>query len=312
MIARWLCVAWLCAACALGTLWAPPAAAQTADDGQTLVVGVYAPHMYFANSIARSEYAEQLAAGLGRVTGLSFRGRGFSTQGEFANQVAAGQLHFALVDAQHQIERGYEALAQGTFNGRPTLPMVLVAGSGSSVADLAGKGLARVKLGRGDEGFIVNFLLQNQVEPDFFGQARTVRDVQGALSLVKLGKADGAFVYKGIAPGIFTSRPVPLPVFVRTATVPAGVEQKVRQAVLGLTVPSRVVRGFSAYRADIHKGLRGALRAKPRGPGNRPVLSRGGLDLPRIAAALVVGDTPPQLPPVAGELPTTDPPPDLY
>ena len=282
------------------------------SDETPLVVGVYAPHMYFSNSIQRSQYADQLANGLGRVTGLAFRGRGFSTQGEFDNQVTAGQLHFAVVDAQHQLERGYAPLAQGTANGRPTRPMVLVAGSGSSVADLAGKQLARVKLGRGDEGFIVNFLLQNQVDPDFFGKARTVRDVQGALSLVKLGKADGAFAYQGIAPGIFTSRPVPLPVFVRTGSVPAGVEQRVKQAVLGITVPSKVVQGFSAYRADIHKGLRGALRASPRGPGNRPVLSRGGLDLPRVSAGLVVGDSPPVLPPVAAELPTYDPPPDQY
>lgn len=282
------------------------------SDESPLVVGVYAPHMFFANSIQRSQYAEQLAAGLGRVTGLSFRGRGFSTQGEFANQVTAGQVHFALIDAQHQIERGYAALAQGTANGRPTRPMVLVAGSGSSVADLAGKRLARVKLGRGDEGFVINYLLQNQVEPGFFGEARTVRDVQGALSLVKLGKADGAFVYQGVAPGIFTSRPVPLPVFVRTAQVPDDVARKVRQAVLGITVPSKVVQGFSAYSGDIHKGLRGALRAKPRGPGNRPVLSRGGLDLPRVNAGLVVGQTPPQLPPVARELPSYAPPADVY
>lgn len=295
-------------------LLALPAAAQGPDAPAEapLVVGVYAPNMYFANSLARSQYADQLAAGLGRVTGLSFRGRGFSTQGEFDNQVAARQVHFALVDAQHQLDRGYEALAQGTANGQPTRPMVLVARSGGSVADLEGKRLARVQLGRGDEAFIVNHLLQNQVDPGFFGKARTVRDVQGALTLVELGKADAAFAYKGIAPGIFQSRPVPLPVFVRTAGVPAGVEQKVRQAVLGLTVPSKVVQGFTAYRSDIHQGLRRALRAKPRGPGNRPVVSRGGDDLPPVPAGLVVGDTPPTLPPVADELTAIAPPPDVY
>lgn len=295
-------------------LVAGPAAAQGPDApaDETLVVGVYAPNMYFANSLERSQYADQLAAGLGRITGRTFRGRGFSTQGEFDNQVAAGQVHFALIDAQHQLERGYEALAQGTANGQPTRPMVLVAASGGSVADLQGKRLARVQLGRGDEAFIVNHLLQSQVDPDFFGEARTVRDVQGALSLVKLGKADAAFAYKGIEPGIFESRPVPLPVFVRTAEVPSAVEQKVRQAVLGLAVPSKVVQGFSAYRADIHKGLQAALRSKPHGPVNKPVLSRGGDDLPPVPAGLVVGETPPTLPPVADELTAIDPPPDLY
>lgn len=298
------------AALATLCLLAPAALAQ--GEESPLVVGVYAPHMYFANSIERSQYAEQIASGLGRVTGLSLKGRGFTTRGEFDNQVSAGQVHFALIDAQHQLERGFTPLAQGTANGRPTRPMVLVAGSGASVADLEGKSLARVKEGRGDEAFVINYLLQNQVDPDFFGKPRTVRDVQGALTLVELGKADAAFAYQGIAPGIFASRPVPLPVFVRTGAVPAGVEQKVRQAVLGITVRSKVVQGFSAYRADIHQGLRSALRAAPRGPGNRPVISRSGLDLPRVPAGLVLGETMPALPPVADELRVVDPPMDLY
>lgn len=289
------------------------ASAQPGSEAEPLVVGVYAPHMYFANSLERSQYAEQLAAALGRSTGLTLRGRGFSTQGEFDNQVAAGQVHFAVVDAQHQLERGYEPLAQGTAGGRPSRPMVLVAESGGSVADLGGKRLARVQLGAGDEAFIVNYLLQSQVDPDFFGPARTVRDVQGALSLVKLGKADAAFAYEGVAPGIFRSRPVPLPVFVRTGQLPEDTERRVRQAVQGVSVRSPVLDGFTGYRADLHESLRRALRSRPAGPSNRPVVSRGGEELPAVTGELVVGEAAAfALPSVADELPTFEPPADIY
>jgi len=141
-----------------------------------------------------------------------------------------------------------------------------------------------------------------------------VRDVQGAMTFVKLGKADAAFAYKGVASGIFQSRPVPLPVFVRTGRdMSDEVKRKVGQAILGVTIRSKVIEGFTTYRAEVHAGLKRALRAKPRGPGNRPVLSRGRDDLPAIPAALHVGETSAVvLPPVAGELPVFDAPMDAY
>lgn len=298
-------------------LFGGPGLAQTAKveaEGPTYTIGVYAPWMYFSNSIARSAYAEQLAAALGRVTGLELRGRGFSTAAEFQNQINAGQVHFAVVDAQYQIERNLTAIAQGVAHGRPTRPMVLVAASGSGVADLEGKRLARLNVGAGDPGFIFNFLLQNQVEPGFFGKGRSVRDVQGALSLVKLGKADATFAYKGVQAGVFESRPVPLPVFVRTgAPVPADALQRVRSAVLGIAIRTPVVDGFTAYRADVQASLRRALKARPTGPGNQPLVSRARPRLPRVAGALApMGQPAVQLAPLSDALETTPPPADLY
>lgn len=307
----------LALAAALAVLGGAPAALAQPDDadaGPTYTIGVYAPWMYFSNSVARSAYAEQLAAALGRVTGLELRGRGYSTASEFHNQINAGQVHFAVVDAQYQIERGLTALAQGVANGRPTRAMVLVAGSGSGVADLEGKRLARLNLGAGDDGFIFNYLLQNQVEPGFFGKGRAVRDVQGALSLVKLGKADAAFAFKGTQPGVFESRPVPLPVFVRTgAPVPGEVVSAVRSAVQGVAIRSPVIDGFTTYRADVQSRLRRALKGRPTGPGNQPIVSRGRPRLPRVSGALApLGAPAVRLTPVGDALETTPPPADLY
>lgn len=302
----------------LALLVAAPAAAQPDAGGapaDALVVGVYAPWMYFPNSLARSQYVGELAERLGRVTGKSFRARAFATEGEFQNQIAAGQVHFAIVDAQYQIERGLKPLAQGVKSGRPTRPMVLVASGARGVAELEGKSLARVRLGRGDQGFIFNYLLQNQVDPGFFadGAGKDARDVQGALGLVKLGKADAAFAYKGTEPGIFETRPVPLPVFVATAAdIAPDTLRAVQQGVLGVTLDGPV-EGFSAWSAELHRPLERAIKAKPQGPGNRPVLSRADAPLPPVPSAIDTSATArAALPPVADELEVLPPPPDLY
>lgn len=279
---------------------------------EPLTVGVYAPLMYFPNSLARSQYAQAFAERLGRVTGREFRGRAFATEGEFQNQIKAGQVHFALVDAQHQIERGFAPIAQGVAGGRPARSMVLVARGAQSVADLEGKRLARVRLGRGDRGFVFNFLLQNQVDPDFFADDRATRDVQGALSLVKLGKADAAFAYEGAADGIFRSRPVPLPVFVRTGDVAPDALAAVKSGVLGLNLDGPV-QGFSGFNAELLRPLAAALKSAPRGPGNRPVFARTEAALPAVPAALDPGAAPTAaLPPVADDIEVLPPPADIY
>lgn len=304
------------AALALLTTLTPPRPANAQADlpvVEPLTIGVYAPLMYFPNSLARSQYAQAFAERLGRVTGRTFRGRAFATEGEFQNQIKAGQVHFALVDAQHQIERGFTPLAQGVAGGRPARSMVLVARGASSVADLEGKHLARVRLGRGDRGFVFNYLLQNQVDPDFFADdQRAARDVQGALSLVKLGKADAAFAYEGAQDGIFRSRPVPLPVFVRTGDVAPDALAAVKSGVLGVNLDGPV-QGFSGFSSDLLRPLAAALKSTPRGPGNRPVFARTEAALPAVPAALDPGAAPTAaLPPVADDLEVLPPPADLY
>ncbi|MCA9541307.1 MAG: hypothetical protein KC620_20540 [Myxococcales bacterium] len=307
------------------TALASPAAAQREEGAAVqgeegaaapMVLGVYAPWLYFPTSLARGQYAEQLAGAVGRIAGLELRGRGFSAEGEFQEQIKSGQVAFAVVDAQYQIEKGLTALAQGIAEGRPTRTMVLVVRDGldGGIADLKGKTLARVTVGPGDQAFITNYLLQNQVEADYFARGRGVRDAQGALSLVKLGKADATFLYRGPAAGIFESRPVPLPVVVQTrADLDPAVVTKVRQAILGVTIRTDVIDGFSAYRADVHEKLRGALRAAPTGPGNRPIYAQVREALPAVQPALELADKPPVvLPDIAPSMEAAAPPPDRF
>lgn len=298
----------------LTLLLALPAAAQQPEE---LVVGVYTPRAFFPNSLARSRYAEQVANQLEQATGVPMKGRGFVGAGEFESQVAGGRVHFAVVDPQYQVARGYSALAQATAGGRSALPMVLVVGpgvQGDSIADLRGKRLARVKVGGQDAQFVTNYLLQGQVDPDWLAAGKSPRDVAGALSLVRLGKADAAFTYQGHTGGlraVFTSRPVPLPVFVQTARdLDAEVVAEVRGAIGGVKTTGAVTDGFGPVR--LSDSFAGALRRGLARPGAAPVPSDARGSLPRVPEYLdTSGPIPYALPPVSADLATPPPPPDI-
>jgi hypothetical protein len=289
----------------------------TVEGPQPWVVGVYTPRVFFPNSLARNRYATSVAAALQSATGQPFRGRAFAASGAFGGQVEAGAVHFAVVEAQMVIERGYPALAQGTSGGRSARPMVLVTagGKGANVGALSGRSLARVVVGKGDANFVSHFLLQGQVPSNYFKVGKTARDVQGALSLVRLGKADVTLTYAGATGGlsaVFRSRPAPLPVFVRTgAAVPAEVVAAVRGAITGVKVDAGVFDGFSGYDAKALAPLRRALAAGGRAI-PKLVFSGAREELPPVSAYVGKGGAPPvRLPDAARSLGTLDPPPDL-
>lgn len=270
----------LIATLSLALALAGPALAQDAGPPtppDAKVLAVYAPRLAFASGVARSRYAADLAAALTQATGIPFLGRGFASGGAFAQQVAAGKVAVALVDAQVQVRRGFQALAQGQQGGRPAAPMVLVVApgvKGTGLLALEGKRLAGVPVGPGDAGFVANFLLQGEVPADFFKAGRDARDVQGAVALVKLGKADAAFTPAGRTGGlraVFRSRPVPLPVLVQVDPgLPADQAGALKRAAAGL----RVAGPLDGFGAVDSAGL-GALKASLGAPRQRaatPVL----------------------------------------
>ncbi len=282
--AVWALALWLAMP---GVAWAQDGGPAEADDAR--VVGVYAPRLLFASGMARSRYAADVAAALSAATGLAFKGRGFATGREFDSQVATGRVAVALVDAQVQARRSLTPLGQARRNGKAAAPMVLVVAPGVQVDGLLalkGRSLATVPVGPGDAGFRANFLLQGEVGDDFFSLGRSARDVQGALNLVSLGKADAAFTFAGDTAGlrvVFRSRPVPLPVWVQTdPSLTAAQVAQIRQALAGLRVAGPV-QGVGPADGPALAGLAKALGA-PRRRVARPILGTAPDDLPPLAA----------------------------
>ena len=254
-----------------------------------LVVGVFAPQLYFPDSPSRQAYAHSIASGLEARIGRPVISRGFATRGEFLKQAKAGKVDFALVDAQFHLEHSnMRPVAQGTAGGKATRPMVVAIGIGAkNVGELRGRKLATVDVGEHDDRVIANLLLQRQTGPGYFGAGPSARDVAGALSPVEHGKADAAFTYAGATGGqasVYKSPPVPLPVFV---VVRAGVSDEavaaVRSGLVGIGASGGLVDGFAAYAPGVHGALRRAMgRAVTAPASGEPLVVRASDELPFV------------------------------
>lgn len=298
------------------TLCVPFVALAQGAGSNELTVGVYTPRTFFGNSLARGKYAQQVAAGLAAKTGLTIKGRAFAGGGEFGAQVKAGAVDFAVVEAQYAIDRGYAAIAQGSAGGKTAAPMVLVVNSGidaKNIGDLQGKRLVRTAVSGGDKKFALNFLLQGQVGPDYFKAGPTARDSAGAISLVKLGKADAAFTYANATGGlrsIYRARSAPLPYFVQTnKSVPAEVAAKVRAAIRGVSAQNPQFSGFTG--PGDNGGLARALKRGISRPSGTPVMTSVRNALPPVPTFLSPGKAQPVLPAPTADLPDPVVPGDL-
>ena len=296
----------------LGVAHAQEAAAGPAAAAAPHVVGVYAPLVFFANSSARNQYAANVAQALSAATGLPMRGRGFSKG--FGDGV-----DFAIVGATQLARAGYTPLAQATWRGKAKRPMVLVVGGGvvgGNIGALQGAKLARPPVPKA-EAFVVNYLLQRQVDAGYFGAAaRKPADAQGALSLVRLGRADATFTFAGSEAGlrrVFTSRPMPLPAFVQVRRdIPPETVAKVKAAIGQVSVANPVFDGFMGFSARVHSGLRGALGAGIKRSTPDPVVATPRRRLPPIPSFLEEGEPAVMLAPAADDLHIPDPPRDAF
>lgn len=303
---RWLLTVVLSVVGGVAPTYAQDAPAQ-------IVVGVYAPQVLFASALARTTFAQQIAGQLSSKTGVTVVGRGFATQGDFDQQVKQGRVQFAVIGAQLQARRSYPAFAQGQAGGKASRPMVLATSGAATIGALKGKTLAGVsKAGR---GFIMNYLLQGQVPPDYF-KFKPARDVQAALGMVKLGRAGGAFTFLGNAGGLktaFISRGVPLPMFVQTdKAVSAGLASRVRSAIGGVTVSNGVFTTFGAVDGKALRAMSGAMRAAPRAPGTPPVLAPARAALPPIPEFMERSAPPIITPPASADMRAPPAPADMF
>ncbi len=297
----------------LGAAHAQDAGVADEPEAAPLVVGVYAPLAFFPNSSARNQYAAHVAQALEAATGMPMRGRGF------AKGFSRDGVDFAIVGATQQAQAGYPALAQATWRGKSRRAMVLVVGgrvAGGNIGALKGASLARPPVPRA-KAFVSNFLLQRQVDAGYFKTAgRKPSDAQGALSLVRLGRADATFTFEGNEAGlrrVFVSRPMPLPVFVQVRKdLPGETVAKVKNAITTVSVANSVFDGFAGYSAGVHSSLRGALKAGTKRTPPKPVVATPRTRLPPVPSFLKAGDPAAVLPRAADDLAVPDPPGDAF
>ena len=296
-----------------GAVFAGATPAHAQDAPAQIVVGVYAPQVLFASALARTTFAQDIARQLSSKVGVPIVGRGFATRGDFDQQVKQGRVQFAVIGAQLQARRGYPAFAQGQAGGKASRPMVLATNGPATIGALKGKTLAGVS--KAERGFVMNYLLQGQVPPDYF-KFKPARDVQAALGMVKLGRAGGAFTFLGNAGGLktaFISRGAPLPVFVQTdKAVGADVAGRVRSAIGGVTVSNGVFTRFGAVNSKQLRAIATAMSAAPRAPGTPPVLAPARAALPPVPEFMERSAPPIVTPPASADMLAPPAPADLF
>lgn len=180
---------------------AGPAHAQRAD--QPVVVGLFAPTTPFAGPSERLQYVTSLAEHLAPAAGgRRVIGRVFARAGDLTAAVKKGEVSFALVDAPYAAARGnpWTPLAATTVRGAATGAWMIVAPpSVKGLAELRGKTVALPRTGASETSFLVNSLLEGEVDAGYFGGVTLAADAISAVTLVKLGQASAAFVPAAMA-----------------------------------------------------------------------------------------------------------------
>lgn len=265
---RRLAIAALVAAAAW-SYGAPRAAA--AED--TITVGIYAPSAPFDGPVQRLDYVSGLATHIAeRVGAKRGVGRAYASATDFAAAVRRGDIQYAVIDAPYSAARGnpYKILATATRSGDAVTDWMLVTtGSAGSVRDLKGKVIALPKIGAKNTQFLTNVLLDGEIESGFFKDLVFAPDALSAVTSVKLGRADAAFVPAGVdlpsgVRRVFTVRGLPWPVLVALPGSDAGSHAAVASAAASYSGP--VFSGFSAGEHGSKTLARRFSVQKKRGP----------------------------------------------
>lgn len=230
---------WALCLCATGQAQQPPP--------PRYVVGVYAPSLVFGGSLEKARFAEQVAAALSQRTGLEFKGEAFAR----VEDLKSTGVDFAVLGGIYYAASG---LGQPLAYGAGQEQMVLAANpaSGANLAQLKGKKLILPPPRKLCQAYVSATALGHQAQAERFFQVESTKDMQSALTAVKIGRADVTLTYASYARAqglrvLHTAGPGPLPVAVQiNPKLPADVTQKVRGAFSGLALQAGggVMQGF--------------------------------------------------------------------
>lgn len=237
-----------------------------------VTIGLYVPNLPGVGRTRRIKAVETLARKLAQSSGLQIAGRSFASRKDLARAARKRQVQVAIVPAQLAAEKGWRPFASLTRRGARSRPWVIVASPQvKQLTELKGKKLVMSRIGRTDKRFVVNVLLESEVDPSYF-RWQSVADSASAIRTVKLGKAAAAVVPAGGSTSglkvVFRSRPAPLPVAVWTRKLPADQRAKFRGALLKWSGGWLGFSSWVAAKRAATKGLRGRLYA--RGARRRP------------------------------------------
>jgi hypothetical protein len=234
-------------------------------------VGVYAPSAPFDGPVARVDFANRVAAALAQATGVAWEGRSYARAADFSAAVKRGEVTVAVVDVAYLAASGagYPVLAGAVHGGALSTSWELVGARG--VAGLKGKTLVVPSVGARDESFVLEVLLEGEVDRSHFGKITYAPDALSAIASLEHGRADAALVPSGLklpagVRTVTTLRHLAWPVVVGLPGLPAALRAKIEKA-LPLATGDPVFERLVAVTADGVKTVAGRFgRPARRGP----------------------------------------------
>jgi hypothetical protein len=199
---------------------AGPSFAQEKDT-RTFDLAVYIPRLLFADNVARSLYAREVAATLSKASGLKISGRAFTRHSDLNNFINSGRVDLVLADIGLVAvnPRRYRVLASGTGpEGNVPAYAVMSYQSFTGIRALKGRRLGLPDATLNEVSLVSNIPLEGEVAVDhFFGAIRWAYDMGELMGWLKTGRVDCALGYAALARKqglkiVSTLRGVPLPV----------------------------------------------------------------------------------------------------
>lgn len=238
-----------------------------AQEARTYTVAVFAPDLNFGDAIGAASYADRIAAAVSSRSGLTVRGVAFARSGDLSARAKAGKVDFAVVGGAFAAVSG---LGKTVTHGQGSARLVLVSRGGASLSSLRGKRLILPQPAKAYEKYVTAAALAHQIQARDFFQISTTKNVQSALTAVKLGQADVTVALEPYARSaglsvVHATSAGPMPVVLQVNdNLDPEIAARLANAFRGASVSGAgVVSGFGGS-GDGTRSFRGYAGAKAR------------------------------------------------
>ncbi len=177
-----------------------------------LELGVWVPRVLTGDPVSRAEWAQRAGDALGAASGITIRGRAFSTFEDLTTFASSGRLALALVDPLAVLALAdARILAQGTGAEGPTPRLaVLTRTPQRGVLGLAGRPLGVARTTGAEPALLTHLAFGGQLDASTFFGARQEGELEQVAEWVRAGRVEAMVAYEAQAPlwGLHVAAPL--------------------------------------------------------------------------------------------------------
>lgn len=234
-------------------------------EDKALVVGLHSAALGGMSRRARLKAIDDLAQYLSSKLGRTVSGRNYARIEDLLAQAKAGTVQLAIVSAQVQAEqRLSDPIAVLSRSDAATIQWQILSKSNiRTISELQGKTIAIPRVGRQDQKFVTQVVLEGEVAPQYF-QWLPVADAESGITSVNVGQAQATVVPVGVESSLkvlYTSRPIPSAVVTEVATISEQDRTKVAAALMSWSSSWPGYTGWRATQSGPYAALRNQMNS---------------------------------------------------